>query len=110
MNRSSVRCVLLLALALLLIAAVWSGPGIWKWYQLSRVTVDSRSYQPRELVAGANQPPEPRVPPDLEQPNGAGLDGAAAYAGAHGSRARIMSRHGYIVYERYFRGASFDTL
>jgi CubicO group peptidase (beta-lactamase class C family) len=110
MNRCSVRCVLLLALALLLIAAVWSGPGIWKWYQQSRVAADSRSYQPRELVAGANQPPAPRMAPDLEQLNRAGLDEAAAYAGAHGSRALIVSRHGYIVYERYWQGTSFDTL
>src|SRR5271156_1907083 len=107
MNRF--RRLLLLALALLLMAAVWSAPGIWKWYQLSRVSADSRSYQPRELVPGANQPPAPRMAPDLEQLNRSGLDEAAAYAGAHGSRALIVSRHGYIVYERYWQGTPFDT-
>jgi CubicO group peptidase (beta-lactamase class C family) len=107
MNRWSVR---LLALALLLMAALWSAPRIWKWYQLSRVNADSRSYQPRELVPGGNQPPAPRMAPDVEQLDQSGLDAAAAYAGAHGSRALIVSRHGYIVYERYWQGTSFDTL
>ena len=32
------------------------------------------------------------------------------YAGEHGSRALLVSRHDHIVFERYWRGTDFDTL
>src|SRR4029077_20528761 len=38
------------------------------------------------------------------------LEEAARYAGAHGSRALLVSRHDHIVFERYWRGTGFDTL
>jgi CubicO group peptidase (beta-lactamase class C family) len=66
-------------------------------------------YLPHELVAGANRPPAPRVAPQLEQLREEGLEAAARYAGEHGSLALIVSRHGYIVFERYWQGSGFDT-
>ena len=67
-------------------------------------------YQPRELVPGGNEPTAPRVAPEQEQLEPAGLEAAAVYAGAHGSRALIVSRHDHIVFERYWEGTNFDTL
>lgn len=67
-------------------------------------------YQPRELVPGANQPPPPRVTPAAELLEARALIDAADYAAAHRSRAFIVSRHGYIVFERYWQGTSFDTV
>jgi CubicO group peptidase (beta-lactamase class C family) len=67
-------------------------------------------YEPRELVPGGNEPPAPRVAPEQEQLEPAGLEAAAVYAGAHGSRALIVSRHDHIVFERYWEGTNFDTL
>jgi CubicO group peptidase (beta-lactamase class C family) len=69
-----------------------------------------RAHEPRELVAGGNSPLAPRVQPALESLDPAGLEAAAAYAGKHGSRALIVSRHDHIVFERYWRGTDFDTL
>lgn len=67
-------------------------------------------YEPRERVAGGNQPPAPRVTPISESLDLKALEAAADYAGAHQSRALIVSRHGYIVFERYWQGTHFDTL
>src|SRR6516162_2435449 len=64
---------------------------------------------PRERVAGANEPPAPRVAPETEQLDPKGLEAAASYAGEHGSLALIVSRHDHIVFERYWRGTGFDT-
>jgi CubicO group peptidase (beta-lactamase class C family) len=67
-------------------------------------------YEPRERVAGGDQPPAPRVTPELESLESHGLEGAAAYAGAQGSLALIVARHDHIVFERYWQGSGFDTL
>lgn len=66
--------------------------------------------QARELVPGGNEPPAPRVAPQLESLERTGLEAAAAYAGAHGARALIVSRHDHLVFERYWQGTSFDTV
>jgi len=65
---------------------------------------------PRELLAGGNEPPAPRVAPELESLDRGALQAAADYAGEHGSRALIVSRHDHIVFERYWQGSGFDTL
>jgi CubicO group peptidase (beta-lactamase class C family) len=65
---------------------------------------------PRELLAGEDSPLAPHVRPELESLDSAGLEAAAAYAGEHGSLALIVARHDHIVFERYWRGTSFDTL
>jgi CubicO group peptidase (beta-lactamase class C family) len=63
----------------------------------------------REVVAGGNSPPAPRVAPETEQLDPASLEAAARYAGAHRSLALIVSRHDHIVFERYWAGTAFDT-
>jgi CubicO group peptidase (beta-lactamase class C family) len=106
------RPLLLLALGAVALTAVVSAPHLWKWYQAARAHAAGTfsSYQPRELVRGANEPLAPRVAPDLELLDPAGLEAAATYAGAHDSQALIVSRHEHIVFERYWQGTSFDTL
>ncbi|HEY8052469.1 MAG: serine hydrolase domain-containing protein [Steroidobacterales bacterium] len=89
------------------------GPLFWKRYAASQVlpaTAIERLYQPRELVAGGNEPPAPRVAPEQESLDPQSLEMAAAYAQAHRSRAFIVSRHDHIVFERYGQGATFDTV
>ena len=71
---------------------------------------DAGAPPPRELLAGGNEPPAPRVAPELESLDRNALQAAAAYAGEHGSRALIVSRHDHIVFERYWQGSSFETL
>ena len=63
----------------------------------------------RERVAGANEPPAPRVAPETEQLDPKALEAAARYAGEHRSLALIVSRHDHIVFEHYWQGTNFDT-
>jgi len=91
-RRAAVAGVALLALAV--------GALVWTRYLAP---------PPRERVAGANEPPAPRVAPETEQLDPKGLEAAASYAGEHGSLALIVSRHDHIVFERYWRGTGFDT-
>jgi CubicO group peptidase (beta-lactamase class C family) len=67
-------------------------------------------YAPRERVAGGNQPLAPRVSPESESLDPRSLEAAAAEAAAQDARALIVARHGYVVFERYWHGTSFDTL
>jgi CubicO group peptidase (beta-lactamase class C family) len=90
--RLAVVGVALLALAL--------GALVWTRY-LAR--------PPRELVAGGNEPPAPRVTPETELLDPKALEAAARYAGEHRSLALIVSRHDHIVFERYWQGTGFDT-
>jgi CubicO group peptidase (beta-lactamase class C family) len=112
------RGALLLALcgALGLLAALAlfvSAPLFWERYLGARLQAPGRVpawYQPRERVAGAEQPPAPRVAPELEALDARALTAAGAYAAAHGSLALIVARHDHIVFERYWQGSGFDTL
>jgi CubicO group peptidase (beta-lactamase class C family) len=65
--------------------------------------------EPHELMVGGHEPPAPRVAPELESLEGGALEAAAHYAAAHDSQALIVARHDHIVFERYWRGTSFDT-
>ncbi len=67
-------------------------------------------YTPRATVRGGNQPPAPRESPVAELLDPAALQSAAEYAAAHQSRALLVTRHGYIVYERYWQGSNLDTV
>jgi CubicO group peptidase (beta-lactamase class C family) len=67
-------------------------------------------YAPRERVAGGNQPVAPRVSPESESLDPRALAAAADYAASGKARALIVARHGYIVFERYWQGTSFETL
>jgi CubicO group peptidase (beta-lactamase class C family) len=67
-------------------------------------------YTPRAAIQGGNQPPAPRVSPSEERLDPAALQAAADYAEAQQSRALIVTRHGYIVFEKYWQGSSLDTV
>jgi CubicO group peptidase (beta-lactamase class C family) len=110
MQARSLKRLMLAATGLALLAALL-GPKLWQRSSAPRLERAAEPrYEPRELVPGGNSPPAPRVAPELESLDRAGLEAAAAYAGAHGSRALIVSRHDHIVFERYWQGNGFDTL
>jgi CubicO group peptidase (beta-lactamase class C family) len=95
------------------LAAFMASPLFWERYLSAHTEPAARVpawYQPRERLAGADQPPAPRVAPALESLDAHALEAAAAYAGAQGSLALIVARHDHIVFERYWQGSSFDTL
>ena len=87
-------------------------------YWLRRLTVAAHGsgdlpqsfYTPRVVVQGSNQPPAPREPPGTEQLDAAALKTAAEYAEKQQSRALIVTRHGYIVFEKYWQGSNLDTV
>ena len=93
----------------LLVPAVLLALLLRQQHQLGTLRAATARYEPREQVAGGNQPPAPRMTPASEQLDPQALEAAADYAGQHGSLALIVSRHGYIVFERYWAGTSFDT-
>jgi CubicO group peptidase (beta-lactamase class C family) len=101
-----------LALLVVVVAGVAREPLFWKRYfaALGQADLPQSLYEPRELIQGGNDPPAPRVAPDLESLATEALEAAASYAGEHNSRALIVSRHGHIVFERYWDGTDFDTL
>ena len=105
--------ILVLALAIAAVVLIAREPVFWKRYFLA-VTGNSGPssslYQPRELVAGGNQPAAPRVDPQLESLDPRGLEAAASYAGERDSSALIVSRHEHIVFEKYWHGTGFDTV
>jgi CubicO group peptidase (beta-lactamase class C family) len=61
-------------------------------------------------VQGGNQPPAPRESPAAEQLDAAALQAAADYAERQQSRSLIVTRHGYIVFEKYWQGSNLDTV
>ena len=103
-----------LALAVVAILGIAREPPFWKRYAMSMMHGGSdlplSFYQPRERVQGGNLPAAPRVAPALESLDPVALQQAADYAAAHSSRALIVTRHGHIVFERYWQGARFDSM
>jgi len=97
------------ALLLLGLAATF-GPSVWHDYLGALARRSAPLYAPRERLSGGNQPLAPRVAPQLEQLEAQGLEEAARYAAAHGSRALLVARHDHIVFERYWQGTDFDTV
>jgi len=98
-----------LALAALVVA---HQPLLWQRHALALMhggTFGEGGYEPRELVSGGNQPAAPREPAASELLDVRALEAAAEYAGTRSSRALIVSRHGYLVFERYWAGSNFDT-
>jgi CubicO group peptidase (beta-lactamase class C family) len=103
----------LLALALIGLGLAASGSLFWRRYLLSlgqAADLPRAALEPRERVAGGNEPPAPRVQPELENLDPRALEAAASYAAAQDSLALIVSRHSHIVFERYWGGTGFDTL
>ena len=114
-RRATLLAVLATAAVVVLgaLAALMAAPLFWERYLGSHTELAARVpawYQPRERVVGAEQPPAPRVTPELESLDARALEAAAAYAGTHGSLALIVTRHDHIVFERYWQGSGFDTL
>jgi len=109
------RIVKWTVLALLVIAAagIAREPLFWQRY-FSALALPSglppTFYEPRDLIAGGNEPPAPRVAPQLESLDTRALEAAAAYAAQRDSLALIVSRHGHLVFEKYWSGTGFDTL
>ena len=110
------RIVLVLLGVFLVLVAVAAirEPVFWKRYAIYAIhggqDLPLSVYEPRERVEGGNTPPAPRVTPDLEMLNADSLVEASHYAADHGATAFIVTRHGHIVFERYWNGTDFDTL
>jgi CubicO group peptidase (beta-lactamase class C family) len=102
-------------LAVLVLAAlvVAREPLYWQRHALSLVyggELPRWAYVPQVKLRGGNQPPAPREAPAAELLDVTALQSAADYAGARHSQAFIVSRHGYLVYEKYWQGTSLDTV
>jgi CubicO group peptidase (beta-lactamase class C family) len=101
------------AVAVVIVLVLAREPVFWQRYFLALVGSSGPSaslYEPRELVAGAHEPPAPRVAPELESLDMKALEVAAAYAEDKDSSALIVSRHEHIVFEKYWHGTGFDTV
>jgi CubicO group peptidase (beta-lactamase class C family) len=88
-------------------------PEFWKRALRARLqgqAVSASFYEPQERVEGDNRPPAPRVGPSLEMLDVNSLQAAADYAARFDSDALLVTRHGHIVFERYWHGTHFDTL
>jgi len=99
-------------LAAIVVAAVLvisRDPPYWLGRLGVRV-VPATAYRAHTVVPGSNQPPAPRESPEEEQLNVGALASAAEYAEAQKSKALIVTRHGYIVYEKYWQGSTFDAV
>ena len=90
MSRPLLRHRLALAAIAALAAAVLLGATLW-WRLGPRAPLAAHealaAYEPRELVSGGDQPPAPRVAPQLEQLERAGLDGRGCLCRARTARA-----------------------
>ena len=113
MKRIALASVLLVIAAVLL-GAYREDPLYWKRRVLSAVSSPvsrpAAYYEPSELIEGSNGPASPRVAPSEERLSQQALEMAASYADAQDTTALIVARHGHIVYEKYWNGASFDTV
>lgn len=103
-----------LAAVVLMALVIAAKPPYWQRRLITAVygtsELPASSYSPREVIKGSNQPPAPRESPVAELLDPEALRAAADYAGAHDSLALIVTRHGYLVFERYWQGSSLDTV
>jgi CubicO group peptidase (beta-lactamase class C family) len=101
-----------LAVIVAAVLVVARDPAYWmrRWAVALHGGVPESLYTPRTAVRGGDQPPAPREAPASEQLDARALEAAADYADKQHSRALIVTRHGYIVFERYWRGSGFDTV
>ena len=102
-----------------LVAALAAGAALqsvfWKRYLLSALDAPPDSplsvYEPRERIPGIEDgPPLQRVTAQEEKIDPTALRAAADYAASANSHALIVSRHGHIVFERYWHATGFDTV
>jgi CubicO group peptidase (beta-lactamase class C family) len=102
-----------LALVVFAILVISHEPLYWKRYTIALLhggELPASAYTPQARVRGSNQPPAPRETPASESLDAPALQAAADYAGAHHSQALIVSRHGYLVFEKYWQGTNLDTV
>jgi CubicO group peptidase (beta-lactamase class C family) len=111
------KTVVMWALAAIVIAAVLvisGNPPYW----LGRLGVQvhlsagpsASAYTPRTVLTGSSQPAAPHEDPTEEHLDVSALQAASEYAEAKQSKALIVTRHGYIVFERYWQGSTLDTV
>jgi CubicO group peptidase (beta-lactamase class C family) len=67
-------------------------------------------YQPKERIEGRNGGALPRTTPLEAQIDPIALERAAAYAGIRNTHALLVTRHGELVFERYWAGTDASTL
>lgn len=105
---------ILLLLAALVLVAVAGEPTFWKRYVMSAALFERDPpvtfYEPRAPVDGVGAAQQPHVTPEEARIDRAALNAAADYASARNSQALIVSRHGHIVFEKYWNNTDFDTL
>jgi CubicO group peptidase (beta-lactamase class C family) len=111
------KTVLKWTLAALVIAAVLvisGNPSYWLGRLGVQVHADGGPsvswYTPRVVLPGRNQPAAPRESPVEEKLDVSALQAASDYAEAQQSKSLIITRHGYIVFEKYWQGSTFDTV
>jgi CubicO group peptidase (beta-lactamase class C family) len=104
-------------LAALVVAAVLvisGNPPYWLGRLGVQVHADGgpsvSSYTPRIVLPGRSLPPAPRENPVEEKLDVSALQAASEYAEAQQSKSLIITRHGYIVFEKYWQGSTFDTV
>ena len=61
-------------------------------------------------MAGVTGIQQPRATPQEERINLVALQSAAEYAASHESRALIVTRHGHLVFEQYWKGSTSETV
>jgi CubicO group peptidase (beta-lactamase class C family) len=111
------KTVLKWTLAALVIAAVLvisGNPPYWLGRLGVHVHADGGPsaswYTPRIVLPGRSQPAAPRESPVEEKLDVSALQAASDYAEAQQSKSLIVTRHGYIVFEKYWQGSTFDTV
>ena len=105
----------LMALVVASVLVIARDPAKWlsRWQPLTvsgTIELPASYYEPRTPVEGGNQPPAPREDPAAESLSASALQSAAEYAASQDSLALIVTRHGYIVFEKYWKGSSLDTV
>ncbi len=114
MKRIGVVSILLVVVAVFL-GAFASDALYWKRRALAAIyspaTLPAAYYEPSELIEGASDGGSiPRVSPEQERLDPAALQAAVEYADGRSTTALIVGRHGHIVFEHYWDGATFDTV
>jgi CubicO group peptidase (beta-lactamase class C family) len=106
---------MLAALVVLGVLIVARDPAHWLngWVNVAPyggADLPASAYMPRAVLPGGNQPAAPRESPAEEHLDVSALQAASDYAEAQQSKALIVTRHGYIVFEKYWQGSEFDTV
>ena len=103
------------ALAVVVAAVLVIAQDPMRWLRKILYTTNSyieqpgSGYRPRAAVQGSDQPPAPRETPAAEQLDPEALQAAADYAEKQHSLALVVTRHGYLVFEKYWHGSDLDT-